>query len=657
MTTALNINDELSSLSGVGPKRLAALAEMGISRVGDLLHHFPRRYEDRTNVTDIADAVESESITIRAEVVSIRNVRLRGRKSLAEATLKDATGEMRATWFGQGYLARSMPTEKPGYFTGTVGKYNGLCLKNPDFEFVEEGEAPHGIVPVYTLADGISQRQFRSWMETAIEAAGDVVSTIPEALERKYGFPAASDAIRAVHFPETVDAARAARERFAYEELLSLQIELLRDRATRKSDDTGIVHRPGGPAFAALRQSLPFKLTGAQDQATGAIIEDMASPRPMFRLLQGDVGCGKTIVAAHALATAHDGGYQAAVMAPTAILADQHFSTLRRLLEPIGINVGLLTGSTPNQREVRAAAGEGHIDVLVGTHALFESATEFKKLGFVIVDEQHRFGVVQRDKLAQKGTNPDILQMTATPIPRTLAHTVYGAMDLTIIDELPPGRTPVKTRKVPAAKVEDMHRFVVNECQAGAQAYYVCPLVEESEQLDLASVTATYAAQSSEEYAGLRTALIHGRMPPAEKDDVMTAFSEGAIDIIFATSVIEVGVDVPNARIMIIEDAHRFGLTQLHQLRGRIGRGGGEAYCFLLGKPTTPDGRKRIEAICKTTDGFALAETDLELRGPGEFRGVRQAGLSDLRFADLLRDARLLDAARKDALGLCAYGE
>lgn len=653
-TTALHLDDPLSALVGVGPKRTQALADADIHTLRDLILYFPRKYNDRRAVTPIAELIEDEEQTIFAEVTKIRSQRLRGRQTLAVGTLRDATGEINVTWFGQGYLANSMPIGTWGYFSGVVGQYKGLCFKSPEYELMRDEEdkalGANRIAPIYPLFEGITQRMLRGWIAEALaHAAHELKSTVAPELEARHAFPPIGEAIRDVHFPATPEAAKAARRRFAYEELLSLQIKLLTERRARIQARDGIAHRPGGPTFKALRESLPFALTGAQERAIGSIVEDMAVPAPMFRLLQGDVGCGKTIAAAHAIATACDGGFQAAIMAPTAILAEQHATTLRASLGAIGLQVGLLTAATEDAHEVRAETEAGRIDVLVGTHALIQDKTTFANLGLIIVDEQHRFGVVQREALARKGNKPDILQMTATPIPRTLAHTVYGAMDLTLIDELPPGRVPVKTRRITPAKEADMHSYIAKQCRDGGQAYYVCPLVEDSEKFDLASVTRIYEERSSEEYADLRTALIHGRMPAIEKEQVMTEFKAGTIDILFATSVIEVGVDVPAANIMVIEDAGRFGLTQLHQLRGRVGRGGGEAFCFLLGKPRTTDGKKRLQAICATTDGFALAETDLELRGPGEFHGVRQAGLSDLRFADLLSDARLLDQARRDA--------
>ena len=404
-----------------------------------------------------------------------------------------------------------------------------------------------------------------------------------------------------------------------------------------------------GPTLQAFRKSLPFALTPAQERAVADILDDMASPRPMLRLLQGDVGCGKTAVALHAIAAALDGGFQIALMAPTEILAEQHGLSLRELLGDMGVSIEVLTGSTSGAAAVRRRVASGETHVVIGTHALIQKNTSFSRLGLAIVDEQHRFGVMQRGTLVEKGLNPDVLHMTATPIPRTLAITVYGGMDISVIDEMPPGRLPVKTRRVTPAKESDLYQYIRDQARQGRQAYVICPLVDESDKQDLTAVTTHYRELSSGPLAQARTALLHGRMSGAEKDEVMHRFKRGEIDVLFSTTVIEVGIDAPNAVIIAIEDAAQFGLTQLHQLRGRVGRGAAQSHCFLLGKPKTKDGRHRVEIMCKTTSGFDIAEEDLALRGPGEFYGVRQAGLSDLHVADLIRDVRLLDQARRDA--------
>ncbi len=651
----------VESLPEIGPKRAALLANLGIATVGDLLFHFPRAYEDRTKLRHIADVEEGEQAIIEAEVVSARNVRLRGRMSMALVTLRDGTGEMTATFFGRGFLAGTV--FQPGVralFTGVGGNYKGPALKNPEYE-VLSGDAEDRlhvgrVVPIYRLTEKVTQRMLRRWVRIALDSVtGAIPDALPPKLRRKHKFPKAAEALETAHFPESVEAGRAARTRFAYEELLAIQLAVLGERAARHKLGVGCVHTINGSALKALGKALPFTLTDAQERAISDILADMAAHRPMMRLLQGDVGCGKTVVALHAIAAAADGGYQTALMAPTEILAEQHTLHLREMLRPLGLEVARLTGSTAAPTRARKHIARGGAHVVVGTHALFQSKTAFKNLGLVIIDEQHRFGVLQRQALMDKGVQPDVLQMTATPIPRTLAITVYGGMDLSIIDTLPPGRQPVKTRRVPDGKVEDMYAYIAREAAEGRQTYIICPLVEESaRRAELTSVVSHYEELSAGPLAGVRTALLHGRLDPDEKDIIMHRFKAGDIDVLFSTTVIEVGIDVPTATIMVIEDAGQFGLTQLHQLRGRVGRGADQSHCLLLGKPKTQDGRRRLDAMCKYQSGFDVAEIDLELRGPGEFYGVRQAGLSDLRVADLIRDARLLDQARRDAQTMLA---
>jgi ATP-dependent DNA helicase RecG len=651
---ALDLEATTESIAGIGPKTGALLANLGIRTVRDLLFHFPRDYQDRRHITPIAEAREGARVTVEGEVVRARMVRLRGRMSLAVVTVRDATGEMEATWFGRGFLAKAFKPGARGLFTGPVGKYQGPALKNPDYEMLsgDEDDRLHTgrVVPIYRLTERVTQRMLRRWIWTAVEQCADhVEETLPADLRARYGFPKAREAVRVVHFPDEVAPAQSARSRFAYEELLAIQLGILGERAARLHDEKGNRHIITGPLLTTFRASLPFRLTRAQEGAVTDILEDMASPRPMVRLLQGDVGCGKTVVALHAVAAAADGGYQTALMAPTEILAEQHFLAIRGMLEPLGLHAELLTGSTRGPREARRRIARGDAHVVVGTHALVQEKTEFHNLGLAIIDEQHRFGVCQRSTLVEKGLNPDILHMTATPIPRTLAITVYGGMDVTVIDELPAGRLPVKTRRVASEKTAHLYHYVNEQARKGFQTYYICPLVEESDKRELTAVTTHCEQLSAGPFAGLRTALIHGRVPADERDAVMRRFKRGEIDVLFSTTVIEVGMDVSNATTMVIEDASQFGLTQLHQLRGRVGRGPEQSYCFLLGAPKTEDGKRRIEIMCSTTSGFDIAEEDLKLRGPGEFYGVRQAGLSDLRAADLIRDVRLLDHARRDA--------
>lgn len=652
------LSNSVETIAGIGPKRAKLLENLGIHTVAELLFHLPRDYQDRRHTTPIASAADGATVTIEAEVVKSRMIRLRGRMNMAVVTLRDDTGEISATWFGRGFLANTLTAGRRGFFSGTVGQYKGPCLKNPDYELLEGDESDRihtgRIVPIYPLTEKVTQRLLRTWIAEALQNAnGALAETLPESMRLRYGYPPIADALRAVHFPEALDDAANARARFAYEELLGLQLGVLRTRAMNQHE-SGIAHKVDGPLLRRLRDELPFPLTNAQQRVIDEIQRDMAAPRPMARLLQGDVGCGKTVVSFHAVAAAVDGGYQVALMAPTEVLAEQHYLSLTHQLEPIGMRIALLTGSTRGQASLREGIAHGDFDVIVGTHALVTGKTTFHNLGLVIVDEQHRFGVAQRARLTEKGASPDVLHMTATPIPRTLCITVYGGMDISIIDELPPGRQPVRTKRITPTKIPDMYDYIRKQAARGLQTYYICPLVEESDTRDLVAVTRHFEELSAGPLTGLRTAMVHGRMNTVERDRAMQQFKRGEADILFSTTVIEVGIDVPNATTMVIEDAAQFGLTQLHQLRGRVGRGPEQSHYFLLGAPKTKDGTKRLQVMCATTSGFDIAEADLELRGPGELLGARQSGLTDLRIADLIRDVRLLDQARKDAEAILA---
>lgn len=660
-TRGPRLDDPVEQMPGIGPKRAALLSQLGIATLRDLLFHLPRTYQDRRHITPVAEAALGESITVEGEVVSARNIRLRGRLSLAAVKIRDASGTMSITFFGRGFMAKT--TFKPGakgIFTGVVSNYQGPALQNPEYEMIDDEDEERlntgRITPVYRLTEGVSQRLLRRWIHIALDTvSASLEETLPERLLAQYAFPALRGAIRAVHFPEELDQGEQARARFAYEELLAIQLAILGERAARLHEAKGYRHVAEGPLLNALRASLPFTPTGAQIRAIQDVLDDLAAPRPMCRLLQGDVGCGKTLVALHAIAAAADGGFQTALMAPTEILAEQHALHLRHMLTPLGIRVAVLTGSMRGARVIRDQIASGEAHVVVGTHALIQENTSFHQLGLAVIDEQHRFGVLQREALTAKGLHPDILHMTATPIPRTLAITVYGGMDISVIDELPPGRLPVKTRRMPAAKIPDLYDYIREQARNGFQTYIICPLVEESEKRgDLKSVIRHYEELSEGPLSDLRTALLHGRLDAAEKDAIMLDFKAGNIDALFSTTVIEVGIDVAKAVMMIIEDASQFGLTQLHQLRGRVGRGPDQSYCFLLGEPKTKEGKERLDVLCRCSSGFDIAEEDLRLRGPGEFYGIRQAGLSDLRVADLIRDVRLLDHARRDAQALLA---
>lgn len=633
------------------------MAQLGISTVEDLLFHLPREYRDRSRINTISAVRVGELVTLECEVAMARSLRMRGGKTMALLEVRDETGSIKASFFGRGFLASGeLKAGTRCLLTGKVGEYKGLTLKDPEYEVIcpdEDAPLLHTgrLVPMYSLTKGVSQRQMRAWIRKAIDTMlTTLTESLPLDLLARHGLPAIGPAMAEVHFPRHLEDAEAARRRFVYEELLIMQLAILRYRASRVDLASGICHIVNGPLLTAFRGELPFHLTAGQRQAVEDILLDMSHPRPMFRLLQGDVGCGKTLVALHAVLAAIDSGSQTAFMAPTEILAEQHYVTLRSLLEPLGVHIALLTSATPKAGALRKKVEQGEVQVVVGTHALIQKDTRFHLLGLVIIDEQHRFGVRQRQELARKGTFPDVLHTTATPIPRTLAITLYGGMDISVIPDLPPGRKPVKTSRVPDHKKADLYRYLCEQAEAGYQSYIVCPLIEESEYFsELTPVIDHYIALAQGPLAGIRCQLLHGRLDAREKEDIMMRFKARDIDVLFSTTVIEVGVDSPSATTMIIEDAGRFGLTQLHQLRGRVGRGSAQSYCFLLGSPTTAEGRQRLELLCRCKNGFEIAEADLELRGPGEYCGVRQTGLPDFRATDLLRDARLLDLSRRDA--------
>jgi ATP-dependent DNA helicase RecG len=530
-----------------------------------------------------------------------------------------------------------------------------------DWELVEsDDEEPihaGALVPVYSTTEGLPQRALRSLLWRLVEThAGEVAETLPDALRRRRDLLPLAAALRGAHFPHAEGERQAALRRLAYEDFLLLQLGLaiLRSRTTRAR---GIAMSPPGALVSRLRAGLPWTLTGAQERVWSEIRADMAAPHPMHRLLQGDVGSGKTIVAAMAVLTAVEAGYQAAVMAPTEILAEQHFMTLARLLEPLGVPVTLLTSAVrTRERGVRRAAlAAGEIGCAIGTHALVQERVEFRRLGLVVVDEQHRFGVAQRARLKAKGEQPDVLVMTATPIPRTLALTVYGDLDVSVLDELPPGRKPIVTAARTESRRPQIYAFLREQVTAGRQIYVVYPLIDESEAMDLKAASDMARHLQQEVFPELVVGLLHGRLSFEDKDAIMQRFKAGQIHVLVCTTVIEVGIDVANASVMLIEHAERFGLSQLHQLRGRVGRGPWKSYCILLTAGRLgEDAQRRVQAMVETNDGFRIAEADLQLRGPGEFFGTRQSGLPEFRVADLLRDAALLDEARRDAQAIIA---
>jgi ATP-dependent DNA helicase RecG len=652
----------LQYLRGVGPARARQLERLGLRTVEDALFFVPARHEDRTRLTPLR-ALTPGATQLTAATVAGVSPPPRGRPRVPfSATLQDASGYAVATWFNAPYLERVLARGQRLVLYGRVERYQGrITLQHPEFEIVEdaEDETLHTgrLVPIHHGTEGLSKRWLRSLLWRLVSAhAKDMVDPLPDALRARRRLPGLAESLQAVHFPGSEAALAAAKQRLAFDDFLLLQLGLaiLRERTTRAR---GIAMNPPGELVRRLRATLPFSLTRAQKRVWSEIRTDMASPHPMHRLLQGDVGSGKTVVAAMAVLTAVEAGYQAAVMAPTEILAEQHLQTFERLLGPLGVPIALLTSAVKGRERAerlrRAASGELHC--VVGTHALVEEGVEFRRLGLTVVDEQHRFGVEQRARLRAKGEHPDLLVMTATPIPRTLALTLYGDLDVSVLDELPPGRRPVVTVQRTDSARPRVYEFIRKEVATGRQAYVIYPLVEESAVLDLRAATAMAERLRTHVFPDLTVGLLHGRLRSAAKDDVMRRFKAGEIQILVSTTVIEVGIDVPNASIMLIEHAERFGLSQLHQLRGRVGRGPWKSYCVLMTGPNlTEEAQRRITAMTETTDGFRIAEADLELRGPGEFFGTRQSGLPEFRVADLVRDVRLLDEAREEALEIVA---
>jgi ATP-dependent DNA helicase RecG len=668
----------VTDLSGVGPKKAEALEEMGITSVLDLVTHYPRRYIDRTQQVAVKDLKVGDEAMVLAHVKRVSSRRTRQGRALVEIDVFDGTAYLRCTFFNQGWRAKQLVAGRQAVFFGKLDMYRGRRqMTNPVVDLV--GDRTGRIVPVYPQSDkaGLTTWELGDWIAEALRRAGDLADPLPASWQDRLSMVDRTRAMRQVHAPESMKAKDAGRRRLAFDELARLQVALVMRKRILERQAEGISHvidpGPDAPALVEeFRRQLPFALTGAQERAIAVITEDLAEAHPMHRLLQGDVGAGKTVVALAALLVAVQGGHQGALMAPTEVLAEQHHAGVRSLLGELtvpddstltgdrAVRVELLTNrTTPTERKrLHDGLRTGTVDILIGTHALLTEEVSFASLGVVVVDEQHRFGVEQRDILKSKGrssggADPDVLVMTATPIPRTAAMTVYGDLDTTVLDELPPGRTPVRTTwsrgplEVAAAwsKVRD-------EVAAGRQAYIVCPLVEDSERVQARSATDEYNRLSEEELAGLPLGLLHGQMPARDKEAVMAEFRAGKVKVLVATTVIEVGVDVPNATVMVIEDADRFGMAQLHQLRGRVGRGADESWCYLLGEGSSPESEKRLDALQDSTDGFYLAEVDLELRGEGTVLGTRQKGRTDLKLASLRRDRELVTQAREMAFDI-----
>jgi ATP-dependent DNA helicase RecG len=658
---APGVQTPLAELPGIGPQRAKLLAKLDLVTIEDaLVRHLPLRHEDRSQVIPLGRITVGEARTCAGTIAGISPPpRGRGRMPLV-VTIRDASGFLNCAWFNQPYLARVFKRGQRLIVHGKVQPYGRgpLQMLVKDFEVVEDGEDEplHAgrLVPVYPLTEGLTQRPLRRLMKRLVDGWADrLEDPLPDRVRAARGLVSLPQAIAAAHFPSEEAEQAAARRRLVFDDFFLLEIGLA-IRRQREGRRRGLAMNPGGSLVRRLRASLPYSLTAAQERVWSEIRADMAEPYPMSRLLQGDVGSGKTAVAALAALTAIEAGYQAAIMAPTEILAEQHLMTLGRLLEPLGVRAVLLTSAVKGKARVEAAAAveSGEAGCVIGTHALVQGAVAFKRLGLAVIDEQHRFGVAHRAALRGKGESPDVLVMTATPIPRTLALTLYGDLDVSVLDELPPGRRPIATFARTGSKRRQIYDFLRAQIGEGRQVYVVYPLVEESEDSDLRAATEMAERLQRETFPERRVGLLHGRLGFADKERVMREFKDGVLDILVSTTVIEVGIDVPNASVMLIEHAERFGLSQLHQLRGRVGRGPWKSYCILLAGSLSEDGRRRIEAMTSTNDGFRIAEVDLELRGPGDFFGTRQSGLPEFRVADLLRDGAMLEEARREAFAL-----
>ena len=672
-----NLETPIQFVKGVGPKLAETLARLNITTVEDALYLLPNRYEDRRELRKIVALRPGSLEVFCGTILSAGSQRTKGGKLFFEVIIGDESGSITCKWFhcNARYMTNTWRVGRQGIFSGEVNQFGFQReVHHPDVEWLAEGEEPAGlmakdplnfgrILPVYPLTEGLHQKTLRKIMKEIVDAhAGHVDEVLPAEVIRRQGLLPLAEALRQVHFPESdadlrllEQAATPGHRTLAFDDFFFLELGMALKRrgvALEEGIAFSVTHR----YTRELLKLLPFQLTAAQRRVLSEIKEDLMLPHPMHRLVQGDVGSGKTIVALMAALVAVENGYQVAIMAPTELLAEQHYLTIHRWCEQVGVTAVLVTSASLRGKkaaEVLAEIGEGRAQIVIGTHAVIQERVEFHRLGLGIIDEQHRFGVLQRGLLKKKGANPDILVMTATPIPRTLAMTVFGDLSLSVIDELPPGRTPIETVVRSESHREQVYRLVRDEIAAGRQAYVVYPLVEETEKSDLKAATQMEEHLRLEVFPELRIGLLHGRLKPEEKEAVMRSFKERELDILVATTVIEVGIDVPNATLMLVEHAERFGLSQLHQLRGRVGRGSARSRCILLaGFKLTAEAKKRLQVMADTTDGFRIAEEDLSIRGPGDFLGVRQAGLPDFRVANILRDGRILEEARKEAFAL-----
>lgn len=645
----MELMDSIYDLKGVGEKVGDKLAKLGIHTLKDMIEHYPREYEDRRKITPISECQLNESNNILAKVCSKPQLTKKGSKVLVSFRVKDETEALMITFFGQAYMKNNFKLGETYLFYGKVKhKYGYHEMESPEYQKVDDSHQLNTvakITPIYPTTQKLSQKVIRGLIETCLkEVLSGVEDYLPKRIRQQYDLVEKKEALQGIHFPKDSDHFFQARKRLVFEELFMLQLSLYQLKADFAKKLLGVAHQIT-PELKAFMQTLPFELTGAQKRVMREIVHDMKSTYAMNRLVQGDVGSGKTVIAAISLFLAVKDGYQGALMAPTEVLVIQHYDFIKEIMTPFGIEVGLLTGSTTAKQKRLLLEGlkEKRIHIVVGTHALIEDNVEIPNLGLVITDEQHRFGVRQRLKLTEKGTIPDVMVMTATPIPRTLALILYGDMDISIIDELPPGRQPIKTNAVSSDYHPRIYRFIEKQIAEGRQCYIICPMVEENEKnTELRNVIDYTEYLKAEVFTQIPIAFLHGKMKPKEKNEIMAAFARNETKILVSTTVIEVGVNVPNSTIILIENAERFGLAQLHQLRGRVGRGKHQSYCILVSDSKNKVTKKRLQIMEESTDGFVIAETDLKLRGPGEFFGTKQHGLPEMKIANLYTDAKVL---------------
>ena len=650
----LDLNKDVKYVKTVGPSRVKLLNKLNIYTLKDLIEYYPRDYEDRSKPKNLYECTDGEEVLIEAMPTGKISEMHKGRMTISRLIVKDQTGTCYITWFNQGYLRDKFQPGRMYRFFGKISSKNGrLEMNSPVYDEIDQSKNTGKIIPIYPLTYELKQTTLRRIIENGLlEVKGQLPETLPEYILKENNLWDINNTIERIHFPVEFSDFSKARERLVFEELLIMQLALLKLKNNYEHETDGIQFNKD-VCMSDVINILPFKLTKAQLRVLEEIDRDMESNKPMNRLLQGDVGSGKTVVAMIAAYKAVKSGYQATIMAPTAILASQHLESFQGILEELGIRTELLISSVTKKKkaEILEKLQAGEIDILIGTHAILEENVVFKNLGLVVTDEQHRFGVKQRSTIASKGQNPDIIAMSATPIPRTLALILYGDLDISIIDELPPNRKKIETYAVRKSMEERVNNFIRKQIAEGRQAYIVCPLVEENEEMEgLQSVIELAQKYQKETFSEYKVAYLHGKMKPKEKDEIMQKFKDGEIQILIATTVIEVGVNVPNASIMVVENAERFGLAQLHQLRGRVGRGEYQSYCILKYEGNSETIRQRMKVMCDTNDGFIISEKDLELRGSGDFFGTEQHGLPEFKIANLFEDIAILKKVQRLAL-------